>query len=271
MHRKITTAAGPGQATTPRAVVRDPARFRSFAEGWRSPADTIVGMEPTDLGRTSSIDVLRERCPLAGRHVIDIGCGSMTFSRLLAGAGASVLAVEPDDERAAANRAADLPPDVAFRQAGATDLPADDASADGACFSFSLHHVSEADHAAAFDEVRRVLRPGGWLCVIEPTGGPLNDIMRLYDDEDPIRAAAQRSLTVHARPHFASHAAFAYHSIIEYASFDDYASRHGGGRLGTATPASRRLRARVAEAFGRSPGPPHRFESRKRLDLLLGR
>ncbi|MFK7960627.1 MAG: class I SAM-dependent methyltransferase [Phycisphaerales bacterium] len=228
---------------------------------------------PTDLGQTTSIDIIRQHLTLDGRRVLDIGCGTMTFSRILAAEGARVLALEPDPARAEANRAADAPATIEFREAGAAQLPAEDASADGAFFSFSLHHVPAADHAAALAEVRRVVRPDGFLCVIEPASGPLNDIMRVYDDEDAVRAAAQESLVVHARPQFARHLAFTYHSEIRYASFEDYAARHGGARLNADRPAARALRARTAEVFertARAVAPDLAFASPKRMDLFLG-
>ena len=59
-----------------------------------------------DLGETTSLEILRPRIQLAGRFVLDVGCGAMAFSRQLAEAGASVLAIDPDPVQAAANRAA---------------------------------------------------------------------------------------------------------------------------------------------------------------------
>ena len=49
--------------------------------------------------------------------------------------------------------------------------------------------------AQALGEVARVLRPGGHLYVSEPVyGGALNDVVRLYNDEGVVRAAAQAAL-----------------------------------------------------------------------------
>jgi len=47
----------------------------------------------------------------------------------------------------------------------------------------------------ALDEIARVLRPGGWLHVSEPVyDGALNEIVRLFNDEREVRAAAQQAL-----------------------------------------------------------------------------
>ncbi len=59
----------------------------------------------------------------------------------------------------------------------------------------SLHHVPLTAMDQALAEVARVLRPGGYLYVSEPVyAGPLNEIVRLYNDEGVVRAAAQAAL-----------------------------------------------------------------------------
>jgi len=47
----------------------------------------------------------------------------------------------------------------------------------------------------AFSEVHRVLRPDGLLYVSEPVfAGPLNEVMRLFHDEELVRTAALRAI-----------------------------------------------------------------------------
>src|SRR5690606_20494575 len=57
------------------------------------------------------------------------------------------------------------------------------------------HHVPLASMSQALGEVARVLRPGGHLYPSEPVyDGALNDIVRLFNDEGVVRAAAQAAL-----------------------------------------------------------------------------
>ena len=59
----------------------------------------------------------------------------------------------------------------------------------------SLHHVPIPAMDTALAEVARVVRPGGWFYVSEPIyGGALNEIVRLYNDEGVVRAAAQSAI-----------------------------------------------------------------------------
>jgi SAM-dependent methyltransferase len=228
--------------------------------------------EPTiqDLGCTTSLDVIKERIPLAGLFVIDVGCGDMAFSRQLVDAGARVLAVDPDPVQAERNRAAAPVEHLAFVESGAGALPAPDATADGVFYSFSLHHVPANLYAAAFAEVVRVLKPDGFLCVIEPTASPLNEVMKLFHDEDRERAAAQDALSTLAAPAFAEHEEYTYHSFIEYESFDAYAQGHGGKSFNSGYAEADVRRPEVEAAFERLGAPDYRFASPKSMRLFRG-
>ena len=78
---------------------------------------------------------------LQGLRVLELGCGDGRLTFRYAGATASVLAVDPDEERIAAARAA-VPPDlderVSFAAASAHEVDAPPQSFDLALFSWSL-------------------------------------------------------------------------------------------------------------------------------------
>ncbi len=142
------------------------------------------------------LDVLAELVPLAGRDIIELGCGAAAMARAL-------LKRHPDsrvtglevDERQHAKNLASPQPGLQFVAAGAQAIPFPDASFDLALMLKSLHHVPLPLLAQALGEVGRVLRPRGTLYVSEPVyAGALNELIRRYNDEGVVRAAAQAAL-----------------------------------------------------------------------------
>lgn len=104
----------------------------------------------------------------AGQSLCDIGAGSGLFSIAAAELGASdVWAVDTD---------ADVLADLKQRTGELSNLhvlpvkgcayPLADASADWILLATVLHEIRE-NRAALFEELRRILKPGGSLCLIE--------------------------------------------------------------------------------------------------------
>ncbi len=145
------------------------------------------------------LDLLAGMVPLPGAHLIELGCGAARLATALVERfpGTRVTGLEVDERQMAKNLAAPAAPGLDFVKAGAQSIPFASARFDGALMLKSLHHVPMALMARALVDVARVLKPGGWLYVSEPVyAGPLNDIMRLFNDEGVVRAAAQQALDV---------------------------------------------------------------------------
>ncbi len=103
---------------------------------------------------------------VAGRRVLEIGCGAAQCSRWLAEQGAQVVALDVSAAQLAQSRRIDAgrePAPVPLLQADASALPLADASVDLACSAYGgVPFV--ADSARVMCEVARVLRPGGrWV------------------------------------------------------------------------------------------------------------
>lgn len=134
--------------------------------------------------------------PLSGARLVEAGCGAARLARDLVARhpGSEVTGLEVDDRQHAKNLAAPAA-GLTFVRAGAEAIPLPDACFDGALMLKSLHHVPRERMADALAEIARVLKPHGWLYVSEPVyAGPLNELVRLYNDEGEVRAAAQRAL-----------------------------------------------------------------------------
>ena len=142
------------------------------------------------------LTILGELVPLADQNIIELGCGAATLARELLArfAHARVTGLEVDAIQHAQNLA--VPAEhLSFIAAGAEAIPLPSAQFDVALMLKSLHHVPVAHMDQALAEVHRVLRPGGQLYVSEPVfAGALNEITRLFNDEQQVRTAAQAAL-----------------------------------------------------------------------------
>jgi ubiquinone/menaquinone biosynthesis C-methylase UbiE len=143
------------------------------------------------------LELLRGLVPLSGARVVDLGCGSGSFARslLAKGGAATVDAFEVDRIQHARNAAAAPTPGLTFTPGGAEKIALPDASRDLVVMMKSLHHVPMDLLDQALREIRRILKPGGYLYVSEPVyAGQFNDIVKLFHDEGEVRAAAQAAL-----------------------------------------------------------------------------
>ena len=184
--------------------------------------------QPTRLV-TDELTLLAECAPLAHARIIELGCGAAGLSRKLLAAhpGATVVGLEVDERQHAKNLAA--PADrLRFVQAGAQAIPFPDASFDLALMLKSLHHVPAALMDQALAEVARVLVPGGLLYVSEPVfAGDLNEIIRVFNDEEAVRALAQAALRrAEAGPLWEAAGEIRFGMPVRYADVEDFERRH---------------------------------------------
>lgn len=112
-----------------------------------------------------------------GDRVLDVGCGTGYFVRILAetvGLRGSVVGVDAAPEMIEhASARSRLDANVSFELGNAGALSFPDSSFDAVVSSLTMHHLSVADQLPAVQEMRRVLRPGGTLLIAEfqaPTG-----------------------------------------------------------------------------------------------------
>ncbi|MFI6446284.1 class I SAM-dependent methyltransferase [Kitasatospora sp. NPDC050543] len=134
--------------------------FRELATSFGSVA------EEYDRARPSYPDALFDAVerlagrPLAGADVLDVGAGTGIATRLLAGRGARVIAVEPTPGMAAKLGA--VSPELPLVRGDGDDLPFHDGTADLITYAQAFHWT---DPARSIPEALRVLRPGGALAV----------------------------------------------------------------------------------------------------------
>ncbi len=166
-------------------------------------------------------DVLREGGPLTGyaesmqqftaalpdstaAHVLDIGIGGGALASRLAERGATITGI--DISQKMLDVCAEKYPDFDLHIGTFTHIPAPDAAFDGVVAGFAFHEVLIAERRVACDEMARVLKPGGYVCIVDimfasaaATQAAKAVIGRAWDDEEdyalvgdldtPLRAA----------------------------------------------------------------------------------
>ena len=113
-------------------------------------------------------DQFLDLLPPPGSLTLDIGCGEGRLSRDLKALGHPVVGIDASPTMVQAAREAD--PSIEVHLSDAANLPFPDGCADLAVAFMSLQDVTDA--AGAIREARRVLEPGGRLClaVVHPLG-----------------------------------------------------------------------------------------------------
>jgi ubiquinone/menaquinone biosynthesis C-methylase UbiE len=105
-----------------------------------------------------------------GDRVLDVGCGSGYFTRVMAKAVApdgTAQGVDPSDEAIAQAKSLTRLANCTFSAGVAQALDAPDGSFDVVVSSLTIHHLPEALRPRAIAEMSRVLRPGGSVLIAD--------------------------------------------------------------------------------------------------------
>jgi 2-polyprenyl-6-hydroxyphenyl methylase/3-demethylubiquinone-9 3-methyltransferase len=114
-----------------------------------------------DAGDYRLRGVLEALGPLAGRRVLDLGCGKGRFARALSNQGARVVALDLAAGMLAQARGMDRV------RASAKRLPFGPRTFDAVVAVEVFEHLEPVALEGTLDELRRVLRPGGLLAIVD--------------------------------------------------------------------------------------------------------
>jgi demethylmenaquinone methyltransferase / 2-methoxy-6-polyprenyl-1,4-benzoquinol methylase len=156
------------------------------AEGVRTMFDRIAPVyDAMNRTMTAGLDrrwrrLTAESVVSPGDRVLDACCGTGDLAVAAAHAGGSVTGL--DFSEPMLQRARRKAPGLEWVRGDLLALPFDDASFDAATVGFGVRNVEDLERALR--ELRRVLRPGGRLGVLEITRprGPLAPFYRLWFD-----------------------------------------------------------------------------------------
>jgi SAM-dependent methyltransferase len=140
---------------------------------WALPLyDPLVKLLGGDVARRALVEQAALR---PHQRVLDVGCGTGTLVTLIKRLhpDVEVVGLDPDlralaRARRKAERASAR---IQFDQGFADELPYPEASFDRVFSSLMFHHLGRDEKESMLREVRRILRPGGFLCLLD-FGGP---------------------------------------------------------------------------------------------------
>jgi 2-polyprenyl-6-hydroxyphenyl methylase/3-demethylubiquinone-9 3-methyltransferase len=140
---------------------REIAKFDQQAASWWDPNGPSRALHDLNPERMRFI---RERLPLKGARVLDLGCGGGILSEAMAGEGAAVTAIDLSAEQIDIARLHAIESGLAidYRQQSSADLAAAEPEAfDAVACMEMLEHVPAPE--AILADCRALLRPGGKL------------------------------------------------------------------------------------------------------------
>ncbi len=222
-----------------------------------------------------------------GGRLLDVGCGTGSLARTLAGMTrrAEIVGIDPAIPFVEYARAQVQDPRVSFEVGDAQALPFGPASFDGALSCLVFHFIPDAPTAAG--EMRRVTRPGGTIAACTWDSRGMEMAALFWDvavELDPSVEAKRRRPLTEAGQLGALWRAAGLREVeegsleitMDFASFDDYwrPQDNGVGPIGAylaAMPPERRdtLRSRL-EARLRARGAPGAFSLRAKALAVRG-
>jgi ubiquinone/menaquinone biosynthesis C-methylase UbiE len=147
----------------------------------------------------------------SGAQILDVGCGAGHLSFALAPAAATLIALDPAPgmlatvRQAAATRGL---PQIETREGSAGALPFAAATFDLVCTRYSAHHWLDVPGALA--EMRRVVKPNGFILVIDLLG----------EDQPLVDTHLQGIELLRDTSHVRDRSRAEWHALLKQAGFD---------------------------------------------------
>jgi ubiquinone/menaquinone biosynthesis C-methylase UbiE len=265
----------PHKKKYPRTKRGNPDRYQreSKAKSTLSRSRITMQLKSDKITRTGpESDIYESVLQLDGKRILDLGCGDgeKTIAIASNGKDRQLLGLEVDMVQHKMNEKYNSSLNVSFQLGKAQKIPAEDNIFDVVFMFMSLHHVPVESMDAAFCEIHRVLKPEGIVYISEPIfDGKLNEIVRLFHDEEKVRQAAfDATKRAVESDKFTPLDEIFFHAIVKYSDFDEFERRVINVSYETHS-LDQTLMQQIREEFEKHMTPEGAsFEQSKRVDLL---
>jgi putative AdoMet-dependent methyltransferase len=141
-------------------------------------------------GYEISLETASQVCNISnGFQVLDLGIGTGKFAQLFEDQGARISGI--DLSEVMINECRVLHPDYDLRLGTFQQVPYQDNTFDAVVSSFCFHEVPPAERHAACHEVYRVIRQGGYFCILDimfassaATAEARKNMLQQWDDSE---------------------------------------------------------------------------------------
>jgi ubiquinone/menaquinone biosynthesis C-methylase UbiE len=184
--------------------------LRAAGRDWFLPLyDPFVKL----LGGVGALRTLLDHAALQqGQRVLDIGCGTGTLATMIKRRhpNVAVVGLDPDPKGLgrARRKAARAALSIQFDQGFGDELPYPEASFDRVFSSFMFHHLPADEKESTLRSVRRVLKPGGSLHMLDfegPEEVTTGLLTRLHHSKHPLNDISEsRVLSLMSQAGFAN-------------------------------------------------------------------
>jgi len=189
--------------------------FRSAEkEGWDARAaayDTFTGRVTTRAIPT--LLAMAETAP--GKRILDICCGTGRAAGAASALGAHAEGVDVSAAMVEAARATF--PRASFEMGDAEDIPRENETYDSVICSFGVMHASSPE--TMFNEIARVLKPGGRVALSHWVGPPASPLFKIVFGT--MQRLADMSVVPPSPPPFALSSEEAMREVLERAGLDE--------------------------------------------------
>ena len=148
-------------------MARTEAQTRKLFDQWAATYDADVRQESgIATGRSAGLRTVEATLPVQpGMYVLDIGIGTGALAERIASRDARIVGVDPSEKMLALCR--EQHPDYELLTGTFNAIPVNDSLFDCVVSSFAFHEVPISQRGAACAEMARVLKSGGYLCLVD--------------------------------------------------------------------------------------------------------
>ena len=204
----MTTLPGTAPTTTGRVL------------HWAARYDLLVWLLTHGRSRAFREKLVGLASLAPGASVLDVGCGTGSLAiaaKRHVGATGEVCGIDASPEMIAraTSKAARAGLDVRFENAVAESLPFPDAQFDVVLSTLMLHHLPRKVRQQCAREIRRVLKPGGHLLVVDGNAG-LKHALKQWDGVRVQRCTTHKleNLRTHCPRHAQAEMKRDYHRLL---------------------------------------------------------